>query len=167
MSIKHCPKDLNWLWPGDAISLQKNFINTGSGNGLLSDSTKPLPEPVSTNHASGLVAFTWGQLYRKCSNLINLKITSPRHENMRYTITWTYGGPFYWRINASQSLSVLPQLYQLNIVICTPYWEFSRFTRTYHDVYRVISAIVDITWQNILSLCRIILIAVVIYLQYA
>ena len=31
--------------------------NTGSGNGLLPDSTKPLPEPMLTHHQKGSVAF--------------------------------------------------------------------------------------------------------------
>ena len=34
----------------------KNWVNIGSGNGLLPDGTKPLPEPVLTNHHWGLVA---------------------------------------------------------------------------------------------------------------
>ena len=33
-------------------------INIGSGNGLLPDGTKPLPEQVLTNHQQGLVVFT-------------------------------------------------------------------------------------------------------------
>ena len=32
------------------------WVNIGSGNGLLPDGTKPLPEPVLTNHSWGLVA---------------------------------------------------------------------------------------------------------------
>ena len=35
---------------------------TGSGNGLLPDGTKPLPEPILTNHQQGVTAFIWGQL---------------------------------------------------------------------------------------------------------
>ena len=35
----------------------KILVNTGFGNGLLFDGTKPYPEPVLPNH---LVAFTWG-----------------------------------------------------------------------------------------------------------
>ena len=27
-----------------------NLVNIGSGNGLLPDGTKPLPEPMFTNH---------------------------------------------------------------------------------------------------------------------
>ena len=32
--------------------------NTGSGDGLLPDGTRPLPEPMLTNHKRGLVSFT-------------------------------------------------------------------------------------------------------------
>ena len=36
---------VNSLWPSDTI-----LVNTGSGNGLLPDGTKPLPEPMLTYH---------------------------------------------------------------------------------------------------------------------
>ena len=32
----------------------KIWVNIGSGNGLLSDDTKPLPEPVLTSYIQGL-----------------------------------------------------------------------------------------------------------------
>ena len=44
----------------------ENWINTGSGHGLLPDGTKPSPEPMWTNYHWGLVAFTWDQLHRQC-----------------------------------------------------------------------------------------------------
>ena len=43
-----------------------------SGNGLLPDGTKPLPEPMLTYHQSGLVAFTWRQFHTKCSIYLSL-----------------------------------------------------------------------------------------------
>ena len=39
----------NSLGPSDATWWQ-NLVNLGSGNGLLPDDTKPLPEPMSTYH---------------------------------------------------------------------------------------------------------------------
>ena len=51
------PQWVNSLWPSDNIEdmVTKIHINTGSGNGLLLDSTKPLPEPMLThNHRSPL-----------------------------------------------------------------------------------------------------------------
>ena len=33
-------------------------VNIGSGNGLLPDGTKPLPEPIMTYHEGGPVAIT-------------------------------------------------------------------------------------------------------------
>ena len=45
---------INWLWPSDTIWLQR--VNIGSGNGLLPDGTKPLPEPKLTSHQCGSVA---------------------------------------------------------------------------------------------------------------
>ena len=47
---------INSLWPSDkeqgtesTLEL-KNWDNIGSGNGLLPDGTKPLPEPMLTYH---------------------------------------------------------------------------------------------------------------------
>ena len=44
--IKHFV--INSLWPSDAIWRQQILVNPGSGNGLLPDGTKPLPEPMLT-----------------------------------------------------------------------------------------------------------------------
>ena len=41
------------------------LVNTGSGNGLLPDGTKPLPEPMLTYHQLGPVAFIWGYYHKK------------------------------------------------------------------------------------------------------
>ena len=41
--------------------------NIGSGNGLLPDGTKPLPEPMLTYHQRGSVAYFWEQFRRNCS----------------------------------------------------------------------------------------------------
>ena len=35
------------------------WVNIGSGNGLLPDGTKPLPEPMLTYHQCGSLALTW------------------------------------------------------------------------------------------------------------
>ena len=48
------------------------WVNIGSGNGLLPDGTKPLPEPMLTYHQSGLVAFTQWQFHTKCSIYLSL-----------------------------------------------------------------------------------------------
>ena len=42
----------------------KKFVNIGSANGVLPDSTKPLHETILTSHLQGPVAFTWGNLNR-------------------------------------------------------------------------------------------------------
>ena len=36
------------------------WIKIGSGNGLLPDGNKPVPEPMTTNHQGDLMAFLWG-----------------------------------------------------------------------------------------------------------
>ena len=40
-------------------------VNIGSGNGLLPDSTKPLPEPMLTHHHQGRVTFIGGHYLEK------------------------------------------------------------------------------------------------------
>ena len=44
----------------------RDLGNIGRGNGLLPDSTKPLPQPVLIYFQWGLVAFTRGQFHTKC-----------------------------------------------------------------------------------------------------
>ena len=41
------------------------WVNTGSGNGLLPDDTKPSPEPMLTYHQWGPVIFIWGQFHKR------------------------------------------------------------------------------------------------------
>ena len=49
-----------------------NWAIIGSGNGLLSYSTTPLPEAVLTYHQLSLVALTWGQFHRNCTKYMSL-----------------------------------------------------------------------------------------------
>ena len=43
----------------------ENWVNIGSGNGLLPDGTKPLPQPMLTYHQKGVVTFFWGQFHSR------------------------------------------------------------------------------------------------------
>ena len=45
----------------------EKLVNIGSGNGLLPDGTKPLPEPMLSHHQRGNVEFIWGQFHDKFS----------------------------------------------------------------------------------------------------
>ena len=40
---------MNSLWASEAYATEI-WVNIGSGNGLLPDGTKPLPEPILTYH---------------------------------------------------------------------------------------------------------------------
>ena len=51
----------NSLWPSDILWWQN--WDMGSGNGLVPDGTKPLPEPSSK-------VFTWEQFHIKCSSTL-------------------------------------------------------------------------------------------------
>ena len=62
---------INSMWPSDTI-WQQMWVNIGSGNGLLPDGTKPLPESVLTNHQWGLAAFISEHFHWKCSGYISL-----------------------------------------------------------------------------------------------
>ena len=54
-----------------------NLGQIGSGNGLVPDGTKPLPEPMLTYHQQGPVAFTWVQ-----------KIPQPSVTEISWTMTY-------------------------------------------------------------------------------
>ena len=62
----------------------QNSVTIGSGNGLLPEGTKPLPEPMLTNHQWGLMAFTSRQFHWKCTrfefenNYFKITAASPR-----------------------------------------------------------------------------------------
>ena len=47
-----------------------------SGNGLLSDDSKPLPEPMLTNHWWSLGEFTRWPFHRKCARYLSFGTTS-------------------------------------------------------------------------------------------
>ena len=58
---------------GNFFSLVLNtVVDVGSGNGLLPEDTKSIPEPMLTNLQWGLVAFTQGQFHWKCSIYLTL-----------------------------------------------------------------------------------------------
>ena len=59
------PQWVHSLWPCDAISWHYRSRLTLAQ--VLPDGTKPLPEPMLTNHQSGLLAFTKGKFHKKCS----------------------------------------------------------------------------------------------------
>ena len=55
--------------------LLTSYVNIGSGNGLLSDVTKPLPEPMLTYHQRCSLAFTWEQFPQILSWNLCMEIT--------------------------------------------------------------------------------------------
>ena len=68
----HVISGINSLWPSNSIDL----VHIGSGNGLVLDGTKPLPEPMLIYHQRDSGALTWVQFRRKCSiHIISLKNT--------------------------------------------------------------------------------------------
>ena len=49
------------------------WVAIGSDNGLLTDGTKPLPEPILTYHQYAAAAFNWGQSYKRYLSHQSLK----------------------------------------------------------------------------------------------
>ena len=64
LSFTHCA--LKWRH-------MEIWTNTGSGHGLMPDSTKPLPETILTYHQSSLVASIWEKFPKKCSRWQSVK----------------------------------------------------------------------------------------------
>ena len=62
----------NSLWPSDTM-VTEIWVNIGSGNGLLPDSTKPLPQPMLTDHQWGPMTFILGEFHNTCLNHQSLK----------------------------------------------------------------------------------------------
>ena len=46
------------------VNLRNLYLEGGIYNGLPPDGTKPLPEPVLTNHRRCIVASTWVQYHK-------------------------------------------------------------------------------------------------------
>ena len=68
--VEVMPQWLYKLWPGVCHIMAWNWVNIGSGNGLLSDSKKPLLEHMLTNHQWGFVVLNWGRFQRICSRYL-------------------------------------------------------------------------------------------------
>ena len=78
------------------------WVNIGSGNGLLPDGTKPLPEPMLTDHQWSPVKFISGQFHKRCLNHQSLKSVWKLHicnfiqisQRQWVKLNWGPGGRF-------------------------------------------------------------------------
>ena len=97
--------------PSDAISRHRNgsTIGTGPGNGLLSNDTKPLPEPMLSYPPWCSVAWIWEQFPRKCSKIQS--ITQIRNLNFENYCNTTQG-PMLIKLNRCDSM-------QCNAIQCS------------------------------------------------
>ena len=68
--VKFKKYKLNSLWANDVTEI---WVNIGSGNGLLPDSTKPLPEPMLNDHQWSPVTFILGPFHKRCLDHQSLK----------------------------------------------------------------------------------------------
>ena len=62
------------------------WVNIGSGNGLLLDGIKPIPEPIFTPHVWGPVSFIWGQFRNKYLIYKSLKLA------WKLALQWRHNG---------------------------------------------------------------------------
>ena len=58
------------LWHNMLMQIR---VNIGSGNGLLPDGTKPLPEPMLTYHQCSPSTFSCGQYHKYCARYFSLQ----------------------------------------------------------------------------------------------
>ena len=61
-------------------------VNFGSGNGLLPDGTKPLPEPMLTDHQWSPATFALGQFHKRCLNHQSLKFVWKLHWKISFKL---------------------------------------------------------------------------------
>ena len=54
------------------------WVDIGSGNGLMPDSTKPVPESMLISHQESPITFIWGQFRKSATTKISLKIIYPK-----------------------------------------------------------------------------------------
>ena len=78
----------NSLLPSDAILVTWNWINIGSGKGLLPDSTKPLPELMLTYSDNVLKRHMTQCLYVSV-NWVIIGSGNGLSPVLGYVITWT------------------------------------------------------------------------------
>ena len=67
------------------------WVNTDSSNGMLPSGTKPLPEPILTEHQWGSVAFSWEAIsYELFKIEIHEEIYEVSSKNYTFKITATH-----------------------------------------------------------------------------
>ena len=76
----YCSHMASWIW-----------VNISSGNGLLPDGTKPLPDPMLTYHQWGLTTFLWGQFHNRCLHHQSLKLDwEITYKKFHLNAPWSY-----------------------------------------------------------------------------
>ena len=73
------------------------WVNIGSGNGLLPDGTKPLPEPMLTDHQWSPVTFILRQFHKRCLNHQSLKFVWT-NSRVGSNLNSPHKGPVIWKV---------------------------------------------------------------------
>ena len=87
------------------------WVNIGSGNGLLPDGTKPLPEPMLTDHLWSPVTFILGQFHKRCFNHQSLKSIWNYKSKISFKFPWGQWVKSKCQLPAATSTGSLPQNY--------------------------------------------------------
>ena len=82
------------------------WVNIVSGNGLLPDGTKPLPEPMLTFYHLSPVTFILGQFYKRCLN----------HQSLKSV--WKLYLKFYWNSPGCNELISTYKKKQIDRISC-------------------------------------------------
>ena len=72
------------------LMASQNWVDIGSGSGLMSDGSKSLPDPMCTNHQHGILALIWGsfRLWYEFENYqFKIEATFPRDQWVNNVLT--------------------------------------------------------------------------------
>ena len=108
------PQWVNSSWPSDIIWLQI-WVYIDSGNGLLPNGTKPLPEPTLTYHPWGSVAFTEAHWF--CFLVRGRLVVDAHGREMRKEINDTFGASAG---GATPAASVVDNMTDFNPKVALP-----------------------------------------------
>ena len=110
----------NSFWSSDTNMVTEIWVNIGSGNGLVPDSTKPLSEPILTDHRWSPVTFILRQFHNhlrvpdlqmSCRHLITWQST--RRVALSMTAGWH--APLYHTASCQPAFSIPSVLVSIHI----------------------------------------------------
>ena len=108
----------------------KIWVNIGSGNGLLPDGTKPLPEPMLSYQKFGPVTFTWGQFHKRYLSHWPLKSA---WKLLIWNLLWISQGPMSWIVKLiciPPTLPIKTRHMLMHVLCCFFFFFFSEWGKS-------------------------------------